>query len=59
MKRVPASIALLALRQYGHEIAPATLRSWVRREHISQTDDGYDLTEIVAYLDRRATTSRD
>lgn len=59
MKRVPASLALLALRQSGHHVAPATLRSWVRRGHITRTTDGYDLGEIAAYLDRRATTGRD
>jgi hypothetical protein len=53
-KRVPARLALLALRQSGHTIAPATLRSWVHRGHITRTADGYDLGEIVSYLDRRA-----
>ncbi|MFC0438772.1 hypothetical protein [Kutzneria buriramensis] len=53
-RRVPAALALLALRQSGYAIAAATLRSWVFRGHITRTDDGYDLDEITSYLDRRA-----
>ncbi|GAB3437416.1 hypothetical protein [Actinophytocola sediminis] len=59
MRRVPASLALLALRQSGHEIASATLRSWVHRQHITRTADGYDLGEILDYLEGRATAGRD
>jgi hypothetical protein len=54
VKRVPASLALLALRQSGHHITPAALRTWVYRGHITRTAPGYDLAEILAYLDRRA-----
>jgi hypothetical protein len=56
--RVSARLALLALRQSGHQVAPATLRSWVHRGHITRTDEGYDLAEIVSYLDRRAEPDR-
>lgn len=56
MNRVPARLALLALHQSGHNVAAATLRSWVRRGHITRTADGYDLEEIVDYLDCRDTT---
>lgn len=56
MQRVPASLALLALRQSGHHIKPGTLRQWTHRGHITRTADGYDLAEIVVYLDRRAAT---
>lgn len=55
MTRVPASIALLALRQSGHHISPSTLRMWVHRGHITRGPGGYDLAEILAYLDRRNT----
>jgi hypothetical protein len=53
MKRVPASLALLALHQSGHVITPAALRNWVYRGHVTRGPGGYDLEEIVAYLDRR------
>lgn len=54
MTRVPASLALLMLRKGGYELSPATLRKWVQRGHITRGPGGYDLREIVAYLDRRA-----
>jgi hypothetical protein len=56
--RVSAALALLALRQSGHQVSPATLRSWVHRGHITRTGKGYDLAEIVSYLDRRAEDDR-
>lgn len=56
MNRVPASIALLALRQSGHRISPSTLRMWVNRGHITRGPGGYDLREITRYLDQRAPT---
>ncbi len=59
MTRVPAELALLALHQSGHHIKPVTLRLWVHRGHITRGPGGYDLAEILAYLDRRATTGRD
>jgi hypothetical protein len=54
MERVPAELALLALRQSGQQVSPSTLRMWVRRGHITRGPGGYDLGEILAYLDRRA-----
>ncbi|SFO60013.1 hypothetical protein [Amycolatopsis rubida] len=36
-----------------YRVTPATLRQWVRRGHITRGDGGYNLREIVAYLDRR------
>lgn len=54
MQRVPASLALLALRQSGHQISPSTLRMWVHRGHITRGPGGYDLGEIAEYLDRRS-----
>jgi hypothetical protein len=58
MTRVPASIALLALRQSGHHLSPVTLRSWVRRGHITRGPGGYDLREILDYLDQRSRPGR-
>ncbi|WP_409186708.1 hypothetical protein F9C11_21705 [Amycolatopsis sp. VS8301801F10] len=36
-----------------YRITPATLRQWVRRGHITRGDGGYNLREILDYLDRR------
>lgn len=58
VKRVPAELALLALHQSGYTIKPVTLRQWVARGHITRSPNGYDLAEILTYLDRRATTGR-
>jgi hypothetical protein len=55
MTRVPAQLALLALRQSGHHLTAATLRSWVHRGHITRGKGGYSLTEIRLYLERRDT----
>jgi hypothetical protein len=54
-RRVPVSLALLALSQSGVVLSAATLRSWVHRGHITRGKGGYCLTEIRTYLDRRDT----
>jgi hypothetical protein len=66
MKRVPASLVLLVLHREAdargdeqYRVAASTLRSWVRRGHITRGDGGYDLAEILAYFERRATAGRD
>lgn len=53
MKRVPSDLVLLALRQSGVELKPTSLRNWTDRGHITRTRSGYDLTEVLAYVDRR------
>lgn len=67
MTRVRASDVVLLLHQEAAKreqagdltgakrlrIGPATLRKWVQRGHITRGDGGYDLGEIVEYLDRR------
>jgi hypothetical protein len=60
VNRVPAKLAVLLLHQeadaQGDErlrIGPATLRQWVRRQHITRGPGGYDLREILAYLEHR------
>lgn len=57
MKRVPAELALLALHQSGHTVTSSTLRKWVQRGHITRGDGGYDLREIIAYLEERQIKS--
>ena len=58
MTRVPASLALLALRQSGHQLTASGLRNWTARGHITRTRDGYDLREILDYLDTRKADQR-
>jgi DNA-binding transcriptional MerR regulator len=50
MTRVPATLALLALRQSGYHLSPSTLRSWVHRGRVTRTAKGYSLQEIEQYL---------
>lgn len=40
----------------GHPVSPITLRSWVYRGHISRQEGGYDLREILDYIERREST---
>ncbi|CAL9606782.1 hypothetical protein SUDANB95_05505 [Actinosynnema sp. ALI-1.44] len=58
IQRVPSDLALLFLRQAGHNLKPASLRNWTRRGFITRTAEGYDLVEITAYLERRAERKR-
>lgn len=58
MTRVPASVALLALRQSGYHVTASTLRSWVRRGHITRGKGGYCVREIADYLDKRERERR-
>jgi len=67
VNRVPASLAVLLLHQEADarardgdaegaarlRIRPATLRKWVQRDHITRGPGGYDLAEILAYLEQR------
>lgn len=53
MTRVSAALALLALRQSGYDITASGLRNWTYRRHITRTAEGYDLREILRYLDTR------
>ena len=60
MKRLPASLVLLLLHQEAdstgderYRIKPATLRSWTHRGHITRGTGGYDLQEILKYIDNR------
>ncbi|MFB9687688.1 hypothetical protein [Amycolatopsis plumensis] len=67
MKRVPAALAVLLLHQEADaraldgdtegaarlRIKPPTLRKWVERGHITRGDGGYDLREILTYLEQR------
>lgn len=53
MRRVPASLALLALAQSGYHVKPGTLRAWVARGHLTRGRGGYDLAELLAYVEDR------
>jgi hypothetical protein len=63
VNRVPARLAVLLLHQEadasGDErlrVKPATLRKWVQRGHLTRGPSGYDLREILDYLQRRENT---
>ena len=65
MNRVSAGLVLHLLHQEAdkrgddrYRLRPATLRSWVHRGHISRGEGGYDLREILAYLDARENRVR-
>lgn len=57
MKRVPVDLVVLMLAQGGIQANARQIRNWRLRGHISRTSEGYDLREIVKYLDTR-TASR-
>lgn len=56
---VDATVAALHLRlTYGCELAPATIRSWAKRGHITRHGAGrrgahFDLNEVDSYAKRR------
>lgn len=52
--RVPVELVLLMLAQSGISTNARTIRNWRLRGHITRTKDGYDLHEVVAYLDQRS-----
>jgi hypothetical protein len=60
VKRVPARLAVLLLHQEADargddelRIGAATLRKWVQRGHVTRGPGGYDLAEILTYLEQR------
>lgn len=56
--RAPADLVILLLAAEQIVIRPTSLRNWTHRGHITRTAEGYDLREIVNYLDRRAGMTR-
>lgn len=54
MKRVPVVLVILMLAQGGIHVNARQIRNWRLRGHITRTTEGYDLREIVDYLDRRS-----
>lgn len=60
MDRVPASLVLLLLHREAdrtgderYRVTAGALRNWVYRGHITRGPGGYDLAEVLAYLERR------
>lgn len=56
MKRVPVDVVLAMLAQGGIQANARQIRNWRLRGHITRTREGYDLREIVAYLDARGAS---
>lgn len=48
MTRVPLDVAASVA-----EVKPATIRKWVERGIIRRFDDGYDLSELLHWIDTR------
>lgn len=64
MKRVPAWVVLEILRQEAdktgdnrYRVTGGALRNWVWRGHVTRGSGGYDLTEILAYLQSRSVAA--
>lgn len=55
MRRVSASLAVVMLAASGHPVTTSTLRSWVHRGHITRGPGGYDLHQILTYIEHRET----
>lgn len=53
MKRVPVDVVIVMLAQGGIAANARQIRNWRLRGHITRTSEGYDLREIVNYLDAR------
>lgn len=53
MKRVPVALVINVLAQSDIHVNARQLRNWRLRGHITRTRDGYDLREILKYLDAR------
>lgn len=53
MKRVPVDLVIMMLAQDDIHVNARQIRNWRLRGHITRTKDGYDLREIVTYLDAR------
>lgn len=53
MKRAPVDVVLVMLAQGGIQTNARTIRNWRLRGHITRTRDGYDLREILDYIDSR------
>lgn len=59
MQRVSVELVVLALAQSGIAANPRQIRNWTHRGHITRTRDGYDLTEVLAYAERRSLERQD
>jgi hypothetical protein len=53
MRRVPVEAVILVLAQEGIEANARQIRNWRLRGHITRTREGYDLREVLAYVDSR------
>lgn len=65
MTRVPSDLVRLVLAEEAARtgrphlvIKAASLRNWTRRGLITRTPEGYDLHEVMAYVDGREDRRR-
>lgn len=65
-RRVPARVLLLLLGQEAdvtgdarYRVGASAIRNWVYRGHVTRGPGGYDLAEVLAYLDHRSTGGRE
>ena len=58
MRRVPVELVIVMLTQAGIHANARQIRNWRLRGHITRTEEGYDLREIVNYLDARQVSRR-
>jgi len=63
--RVPSDLVRLVLAEEAARtgrphlvIKPASLRNWTRRGYVTRTPEGYDLREVMAYIERREQRGR-
>lgn len=64
MPRVPARVVLALLVEEAertgdarYRVSGAAIRNWVYRGHLTRGPGGYDLAEVLAYLDARFATA--
>lgn len=53
MSRVPVDVVIAMLAQAGIKANARQIRNWTFRGHITRTARGYDLREVLAYIEAR------
>lgn len=53
MRRVPVDVVVRTLARSGITANARQIRNWTLRRHISHTRQGYDLHEVLRYVESR------